>query len=186
MPPARGNLVRVHEELVAEGADLSYPALTAFCRRHGIGQKPKLPAGQYHFEPGEECSTTRHRTRRARRQAAHRADGLGGSMLLAHAIFPVLPDLPAFRLQSVSDRRPPLLRRDGRRVMIDNTHVVVLRGTGRRWFRCRRWLPSPNASASSSSHTRSVTPIDPAGSSGPFTSSSITFWPAGRLPTGTI
>ena len=31
----RGNLVRVHEELVAQGVTISYPALTAFCRRHG-------------------------------------------------------------------------------------------------------------------------------------------------------
>jgi predicted transcriptional regulator len=28
----QGNLVRVHEELAAGGAALSYPALTAFCR----------------------------------------------------------------------------------------------------------------------------------------------------------
>ena len=28
----KGNLVRVHEELVASGAALSYPALTGFCR----------------------------------------------------------------------------------------------------------------------------------------------------------
>ena len=48
----RGNLVRVHEELRAGGAKLSYPALTAFCRRQGIGQTPVVPAGQYHFEPG--------------------------------------------------------------------------------------------------------------------------------------
>ena len=33
----KGNLVRVHEELLAGGAELSYAALTAFCRRHGIG-----------------------------------------------------------------------------------------------------------------------------------------------------
>ena len=50
----KGNLVRVHEEITASGAVLSYPALTAFCRRHGIGQSPPVPAGQYHFEPGEE------------------------------------------------------------------------------------------------------------------------------------
>jgi len=50
----RGNLVRVHEELAAEGAELSYPALTAFCRRQGIGHEPKKPAGSYHFEPGQE------------------------------------------------------------------------------------------------------------------------------------
>ena len=50
----KGNLVRVHEELVAAGAQLSYQGLTAFCRRHGIGHEPALPAGQYHFAPGEE------------------------------------------------------------------------------------------------------------------------------------
>src|SRR5664280_2929694 len=50
----KGNLVRVHEELVAGGAALSYPALTGFCRRQGIGQMPVVPAGQYHFEPGVE------------------------------------------------------------------------------------------------------------------------------------
>jgi len=48
----KGNLVRVHEELLASGAEMSYPALTAFCRRHGIGQTPPVAAGQYHFEPG--------------------------------------------------------------------------------------------------------------------------------------
>jgi len=41
-------------ELTASGAALSYPALTAFCRRQGIGQTPVMPAGQYHFEPGVE------------------------------------------------------------------------------------------------------------------------------------
>ena len=50
----KGNLVRVHEELVAEGAVLSYQALTGFCRRQGIGQTPVVPAGQYHFDPGVE------------------------------------------------------------------------------------------------------------------------------------
>jgi hypothetical protein len=44
--------VRVHEELISSGAALSYPALTAFCRRQGIGQTPIVPAGQYHFDPG--------------------------------------------------------------------------------------------------------------------------------------
>jgi len=47
--------VRVHEELVASGAGVSYPALTAFCRRHGIGQAPVVAAGRYDFQPGEEA-----------------------------------------------------------------------------------------------------------------------------------
>ena len=51
----KGNLVRVHEELVATcDAGLSYAALTAFCRRHGIGYAPPAPAGQYDFAPGQE------------------------------------------------------------------------------------------------------------------------------------
>ena len=51
----KGNLVRVHEELAARGhTALSYQALTAFCRRHGIGHEPPKPAGHYHFEPGQE------------------------------------------------------------------------------------------------------------------------------------
>ena len=41
----QGNLVRVHEELRAGGAELSYPALTAFWRRHGIGYQPSVAAG---------------------------------------------------------------------------------------------------------------------------------------------
>ena len=49
----KGNLVRVHEELAASGAELSYAALTAFCRRHGIGYTPPTPSGQYDFSPGE-------------------------------------------------------------------------------------------------------------------------------------
>ena len=48
-----GESVRVHEELVAAGAELSYPALTAFCRRHHIGYQPPVPAGRYDFSAGE-------------------------------------------------------------------------------------------------------------------------------------
>src|SRR3974377_1410675 len=48
----KGNLVRVHEDLVASGAVLSYQALTGFCRRQGIGQNPMKPPGQDHFGAG--------------------------------------------------------------------------------------------------------------------------------------
>src|ERR1700694_4856334 len=36
----KGNLVRVHEALLAAGAEVSYAALTAFCRRPGVGYAP--------------------------------------------------------------------------------------------------------------------------------------------------
>jgi transposase len=44
-----GHLGRVHEDLMAAGAQLSYQALTAFVRRHGIGREPKRPAGRYSY-----------------------------------------------------------------------------------------------------------------------------------------
>src|SRR5437660_12164025 len=50
----KGNLVRVHEELLASGAVFSYQALTAFCRRHGLTEPPQQPAGHSEFLPEEE------------------------------------------------------------------------------------------------------------------------------------
>jgi transposase len=50
----KGNLARVHEELAAGQVELPYSTLTAFCRRRGIGQVPKKPAGTYPFDPGQE------------------------------------------------------------------------------------------------------------------------------------
>ena len=93
----KGNLVRVHEELTARGAQLSYQALTAFCRRQGIGQAPAVAAGQYHFEAGEELQhdTSPHEVERGGEEAQG-ADRLGRVVLLADAVLPVLPHLSAF------------------------------------------------------------------------------------------
>ena len=59
----RGNRMRVWEELQQQKVEISYPALTAFCRREGIGQKPKVASGRYHFLPGQEIQhdTSPHR-----------------------------------------------------------------------------------------------------------------------------
>jgi hypothetical protein len=56
----KGNLVRVHEELEARGVYTSYTGLTAFCRRHGIGQVVPVPAGAYHFGPGSWSRNDHH------------------------------------------------------------------------------------------------------------------------------
>jgi hypothetical protein len=48
------NLVRVMEKLQDEGLSIAYSTLTAFCRRQGIGVKPKLRAGEYHFHEAQE------------------------------------------------------------------------------------------------------------------------------------
>jgi len=124
--------VRVHEELTASGALLSYQALTAFCRRHGIGQTPIEPAGQYHFEPGAEIQ---HDT------SPHEVE-VGGKTYKAQTASAVLcySRLLFFQINPTFQRfdckvfLTEALRYAGgvpRRIMIDNTHVVVLRGTGR-------------------------------------------------------
>jgi transposase len=128
----KGNLVRVHEELLAEGATLSYQALTAFCRRRGIGQEPIVPVGRYDFEPGVELQhdTSPHEvTVAGRKLKAQTASAvLCYSRLLYFEIWPTFQrfDCKAFLTEA--------LRYFGgspQRVMIDNTHVVVLRGSGK-------------------------------------------------------
>jgi transposase len=128
----KGNLVRVHEELLAGGAELSYAALTAFCRRHGIGYTPPTPAGQYDFAPGEEMQ---HDT------SPHELE-LGGkkrkvqtaSAVLCYSRMLFFQCRPTFQRFDCKVFLTDALRYMGgatARVMIDNTHVVVLRGSGR-------------------------------------------------------
>jgi len=127
----KGNLVRVHEELTAQGAELSYQALTAFCRRHEIGQMPLTPAGRYHFEPGEEMQhdTSPHTVEiGGKKYTAQTASAvLCYSRLLFFQMYPTFQrfDCKVFLTDAVR-----YMGGATQRVMIDNTHVVVLRGTG--------------------------------------------------------
>lgn len=126
-----GNLVRVHEELVVAGADLSYQALTAFCRRQGIGQKAKVPVGRYHFDPGEEMQhdTSPHElVLDGRRQRAQTA-----SLVLCYSRLLFFQFYPRFTRFDCKVFLTEALRYVGgacRVCMIDNTHLVVLKGTG--------------------------------------------------------
>jgi hypothetical protein len=45
----KGNLVRVHEELVAGGAELSYPGADGVLPAARHRTNAAVPAGQYHF-----------------------------------------------------------------------------------------------------------------------------------------
>ena len=128
----KGNLVRVQEELAACGAQLSYSTLTAFCRRHGIGQAPVVAAGHYDFPPGQELQhdTSPHEVVLAgkRRKVQTASAVLCYSRLLFFQMYPTFQrfDCKVFLTEA--------LRYFGgvpQRVMIDNTHVVVLRGSGR-------------------------------------------------------
>ena len=128
----QGNLVRVHEELVAGGAELSYPALTAFCRRHGIGYQPPVAAGQYDFAPGEEMQhdTSPHEVELAGRKRKVQT----ASAVLCYSRMLFFQCYPTFQRFDCKVFLTDALRYMGgapARVMIDNTHVVVLRGSGR-------------------------------------------------------
>ena len=128
----KGNLVRVHEELAARGAQISYQALTGFCRRHGIGHEPVRPEGRYHFEPGEEMQhdTSPHH--------ANFVDGLRtvqiASLVLCTSRLIYIQLYPRFTRFECKVFLTDALKYVGgacRRCMIDNTSVVRLSGTGK-------------------------------------------------------
>ena len=128
----KGNLVRVHEELTASGATLSYQALTAFCRRQDIGQTPIVAAGRYHFDAGVEMQhdTSPHDVEVGGKK--HRAQTASAVLCYSRLLFFQLN--PTFQRFDCKVFLTEALRYIGgvpKRVMIDNTHVVVLRGTGR-------------------------------------------------------
>jgi hypothetical protein len=118
--------------LLAGGAELSYPALTAFCRRHGIGQVAPEAAGHYEFEPGQELQhdTSPHEVELAGKTRKVQT----ASAVLCYSRMLFIQCYPAFRrFDCKVFLTDALCYFSGapERIMIDNTHVVVLRGTGR-------------------------------------------------------
>jgi hypothetical protein len=127
----KGNLVRVHEELEARGAALSYQALTGYCRRHGIGQTPKEPAGQYDFAPGQEMQhdTSPHPAHIGGREQGVQIAGL--ALAYSRLFFIQLyPRFTRFECKVFLDDALDYVDGVCRVCMIDNTSVIVLRGTG--------------------------------------------------------
>ncbi len=123
--------MRVHEELAARGAALSYPALTAFCRRQGIGQTPIQPAGRYDFEPGVEMQhdTSPHEVEVGGRK--YKAQTASAVLCYSRMLFfQIHPTFQRFDCKVFLTDALRYLGGSPQRVMIDNTHVLVLRGTG--------------------------------------------------------
>jgi len=127
----RGNLVRVYEELLLGGAALSYQALTGYCRRHGIGFEPPKPAGRYVFEPGEEMQhdTSPHDLHigGVERRVQTASVVLGYSRM---RFMQVYPSFNRFTCKVFLDEAVSFFGGACRRCMVDNTHVIVLKGTG--------------------------------------------------------
>jgi hypothetical protein len=131
----KGNLVRVHEELLARGlVTLSYPALTAFCRKHGIGHEPPKPKGSYDelLTPGREMQhdTSPHDVHIG--GALRRVQT--ASLVLCYSrrlYFQFFPRFTRFECKVFLDEGVEYHDGACEFCMIDNTHVVVLRGTGK-------------------------------------------------------
>ena len=126
-----GNLMRVWEELQAKKVEISYPALTAFCRREGIGQRPKVSSGRYHFLPGQEIQ---HDT------SPHRAQ-IGGTWRKVQTAAAILcysrmrfvqcyPRFRRFECKIFLSEALSFFHGAADVMMVDNTSVVVLTGTG--------------------------------------------------------
>jgi hypothetical protein len=126
-----GHLGRVHEVLSDQGATFSYPALTAFCRRHGIGHTPPPPAGHYTFTAGQEMQhdTSPHYAciagTRVRVQSA--------SVVLCYSrmtFFQHYPRFTRFECKAFLAQAIDYFKGSAGRCMVDNSSVVVAAGTG--------------------------------------------------------
>jgi transposase len=138
----KGNLVRVHEELIAGGAELSYQALTSFCRRHGIGYEPPQPAGHYDFAPGTEMQhdTSPHEAVVAGRRVGAQTAALvlGYSRMRFMQLY---PRFTRFECKVFLSDALVYFRGACKRCTIDNTHILVLIGTG------KDMVPAPEMAA---------------------------------------
>jgi transposase len=138
----QGHLGRVHEELIKRGAELSYQALTAFCRKHGIGAAPRPPAGHYEFAAGLEMQ---HDT------SPHWAK-IGGQLTRVQSASVVLcysrmiffqhyPRFTRFECKAFLTEAIGYFGGAATQCMIDNTHVIVAAGTG------KEMIPAPEMAA---------------------------------------
>lgn len=128
----KGNLVRVHEELQAQGVLFSYPALTAYCRRAAIGYRHKEPSGSYVFEPGQEIQhdTSPHRV--SIRGKLHKAQTASAVLCFSRKFFIQLyPRFTRFECKIFLTDAFGYFGGSARVIMVDNTNVVVLYGTGK-------------------------------------------------------
>jgi hypothetical protein len=128
----RGNRVRVWEEAQKLGVALSYPALTAYLRRRGIGVKHKEPAGRYHFEPGEEMQhdTSPHEVKigeKVRRLQCASLVLCYSRMIFARAY----PVWNRFQARVFLNEAIQSFGGAAARCVIDNSSVIIAHGTGK-------------------------------------------------------
>lgn len=127
-----GNLVRVHEELLAHDVEVSYATLTRFCRAHGIGGQERIPFGRYEFEPGEEMQhdTSPHRVRIGGRATLVQCASL--VLCFSRRLYAqVYPRWTRFECRGFFTEALVHLGGAAGRCVVDNTSVTRVRGTGK-------------------------------------------------------
>jgi len=125
--------VRVREELRARhGVDVPYATLTRFCREHGIGVVEKQPSGRIVTGPGEEMQhdtspyTIEVGGKKVKRQCASLVLGYSRRM---HIRF--YEKFDRFRCKVFLTEAFEALGGTCGRCVIDNSHVVIVCGTGK-------------------------------------------------------
>ena len=128
-----GNLVRVAEELAARHeVEIGYSTLTAFCRRHGIGQVEKHAVGQYHFAPGEEMQhdTSPHRVKIAGKERLLQCASV--VLCFSRMLFALLfTRFSRFECRLFMQAALQYFGGAASRCMVDNTSVIMAHGSGK-------------------------------------------------------
>jgi transposase len=126
-----GNVVRVQEMLKDQGLDIPYSTLTRVIRDMSLRQPQKVKAGSYSFAPGEEMQhdTSPHKVILNGKTVAAQCAGL----VLAYSRKLFIRYYPCFtRFEARVFLSDAFQFMDGtcERVVIDNTSVIVARGSG--------------------------------------------------------
>jgi transposase len=127
-----GNLSRVAELLGDQRVPVQYSTLTAFCRRHEIGQEPKKRVGHYAFGPGQEMQhdTSPHRVEIAQRTRLLQC----ASLVLCYSRMryaQVYPRWSRFECRIFLNEAISYFGGAAGRAMIDNSSVIIGSGCGK-------------------------------------------------------
>jgi hypothetical protein len=128
----QGNRVRVWEEAKKLGIVISYPALTAFLRRQGVGVRHREPAGRYHFEPGEEMQhdTSPHDVKVG--ESMRRLQCASLVLCYSRMIFArAYPVWNRFQARVFLSEAVEHFGGAAGRCVIDNSSVIIAHGTGK-------------------------------------------------------
>jgi hypothetical protein len=125
-----------------EHVHLGYSTLTAFCRRHELGRRPRAPVGQYHFVPGEEMQhdTSPHRVEVAGQQRLLQCASL--VLCYSRMVFvQAYPRFSRFECRLFVSKALTYFGGAAVRCMVDNTSIVRAHGTG------KNMVPAPEMKA---------------------------------------